>query len=200
MKDYLGSPVNEATLANYELLPGGVIVECGVWQCRTTNIIAKARPNFQMYGFDSFRGLPEDWIRGDQNISAKHFDKRGNVPRRDVPSNVKLIAGWFNETLPPFVAEHPSDFLAYLHVDCDIYSSTVTVLNTLSSMLRPGTIIVFDDMFNYPGWEQHEAKAMFEFFSETDWRVEWLGKQYGITRHPTKDEGFWTQSVAIRIW
>lgn len=197
MPNFQCSPVNEHVLANYPLIDG-IIVECGVWQAFTTNIIGKAHPERHMYGFDSFRGLPEDWVRGDRNITTAFFNKGGNLP--GVPPNVKLVPGWFNETLPPFVKEHSTDAIAYLHVDCDIYSSTVTVLTTLAPLLRPGTIIVFDDMFNYPGYENHELLAMYEFFASTEWRVEWLGKQGHVTPKPERDEGFWVQAAAIRIW
>jgi Macrocin-O-methyltransferase (TylF) len=65
-----------------------------------------------------------------------------------VPSNVELHKGWFQDTLPPFVAAHPNEAVAMLHVDCDIYSSTVTILQNIGPMLRTGSVIVYDDLFN----------------------------------------------------
>lgn len=70
----------------------------------------------------------------------------------------------------------------------------------MAPLFVPGTIITFDDMFNYPGFEEHEIKGMWEFFSATDWHVEWLGKQEPAIRHPDKDMGFWAQSGSLRIW
>jgi hypothetical protein len=32
--------------------------------------------------------------------------------------------------------------------------------------MQPGTIIVFDEFFNYPGWKQHQVKAWTEFASK----------------------------------
>jgi len=197
MPNFQCAPVIEKTLELFPILPG-IVVEAGVWQAMSTRTIANVLTNHTLYGFDSFVGLPEDWVREDITVTTAFFNKGGNLP--GVPDNVKLIKGWFNETLPPFVKEHGHEVLALLHVDCDLYSSAKTVLAEVGHMLRPGSVVIFDDMFNYPGFEKDELKAMFEYFSQTDWHIEWLGKQYGIVRHPTKDEGYWMQSAALRVW
>ena len=57
--------------------------------------------------------------------------------------------------------------IALLHIDCDLYSSTDYVLSTLKPAIRSGTVIVFDEYFNYPGWKQHEHKAFEEFISRS---------------------------------
>jgi hypothetical protein len=57
--------------------------------------------------------------------------------------------------------------VAFLHLDADLYSSTVTVLEHVGPRLRPGSVIVFDEYFNYPGWEQHEHRAWLEFVAKT---------------------------------
>jgi hypothetical protein len=49
-----------------------------------------------------------------------------------------------------------------MHVDCDLYSSTKSVLNALGAQLVPGSVIVFDEYWNYPGWRQHEHRAFQE--------------------------------------
>ena len=53
--------------------------------------------------------------------------------------------------------------VAFIHVDCDLYSSTKTIFSLLSDRIVPGTIILFDEYFNYPNWQQHEYKALQEF-------------------------------------
>ena len=50
-----------------------------------------------------------------------------------------------------------------MHVDCDLYSSTKTVLDALAGRIRAGTVIVFDEYHNFPGWREHEHKAFMEF-------------------------------------
>jgi hypothetical protein len=144
--------------------PDGMALEFGVYEGRTLNVIASARkpsdagkPS-QVFGFDSFRGLPEDW-RSD--IPAGTF-ATGQLP--DV-AGAELIVGWFSDTLTDFLANHPGP-VAFLHLDADLYSSTVTVLEHVGPRLQPGSVIVFDEYFNYPGWEQHEHRAWQEFVAK----------------------------------
>lgn len=112
-------------------------------------------PEREVYGFDSFEGLPEDWRT---DFGKGHFA----TPLPKVRPNVRLIKGWFNETLPTFVAQH-RQAIGFLHVDCDLYSSTAAIFNALGPQIKSGTIILFDEYFNYPGWQQGEHKALIEF-------------------------------------
>jgi predicted O-methyltransferase YrrM len=170
-----------------EALPGGMVVECGVHDGKSVNLLARAFPDRQVHGFDSFRGLPEDWEMG---YSRGHFDRGGAFP--DVRENVVLTAGWFEDTLPEFArtAVAAGRFLAFLHVDCDLYSSTKTVLDTMRPLLRAGTIIVFDELINYPNYQNHEWKAMSEFLERTRVAVRWIGNYRGVfDRDPDPGRG-----------
>lgn len=137
----------------------GLFLEFGVASGKSIRKIAKRAPD-KVHGFDSFEGLPEAW--GSNPIGK--FDQKGQLP--EAPSNVELHAGWFNETLPPFLAANTSD-IAFLHIDCDLYSSTKTVFETCRDRIQPGTVILFDEYFNYPHWTEHEHKAFVEFVQET---------------------------------
>jgi hypothetical protein len=131
----------------------GLFLEFGVATGQTISQIAE-RSQVRVFGFDSFEGLPEPWRTG--------FPKgcfSGETPR--VPPNVSIIKGWFSETLPRFVQEH-NEPAAFLHVDCDLYSSTKCVFDFLHPRIGPGCVIVFDEYFNYPGWQNHEHKAFME--------------------------------------
>ena len=110
-----------------------------------------------IYGFDSFEGLPDAWIPG---FPKGYFNMDGKLP--PVAPNVVLVKGWFDETLPPFVQQHPEP-VSYLHIDCDMYESTKTVFQNLAPRIVPGTVIVFDELVNYPGYQDHELKAFYEF-------------------------------------
>jgi Macrocin-O-methyltransferase (TylF) len=125
-------------------------------------------PTRTIHGFDSFEGLPEDWFG---KFRKGRFDTGGKLPK--VRSNVKLHKGWFDETLPKFVAENDGP-VAFLHVDCDLYSSTKTIFQYLGDRIVAGTIILFDEYFNYPGWQQHEHKAFQELVQERGLRYRWL--------------------------
>jgi hypothetical protein len=134
----------------------GMYLEFGVWKGGSINFIA-GRANGAVHGFDSFRGLPEDWA----DVHARGtFDMQGRPP--PVRENVSLHVGWFDETVPKFLGEYPGD-IAFLHIDCDLYSSTKTVFSLLGDRIKPGCVIVFDEYFNYPGWQKHEYKAFQEF-------------------------------------
>lgn len=138
----------------------GLILEFGVFKGATARLIAKRCPSEKVYGFDSFRGLPERWI-GSRNASTT-MDVGGNLP--SVPGNVELIAGWFDATLPGFLASHAGQ-VGFLHVDCDIYSSTKTVFDLVGARLAPGCVIVFDEFFGYHGFKRHEYRAFHEFIA-----------------------------------
>ncbi|SHE69211.1 TylF/MycF/NovP-related O-methyltransferase [Streptoalloteichus hindustanus] len=137
----------------------GMALEFGVFSGSTLKVIAAAREGRAVYGFDSFQGLPEDWRTG---FPAGAFDTE-QLP--DVPG-AELVVGWFEDTLPTFVAEHEGP-VAFLHLDADLYSSTRTVLRHVGPRLRVGSVVVFDEFFNYPGWQEHEYRAWQEYVAET---------------------------------
>jgi hypothetical protein len=145
----------------------GLYLEFGVFSGRTINHVARL-VRHPVYGFDSFEGLPERWR---DLFDAGRF-KVSALPR--VRSNVTLVKGWFNETLPGFLEEHPGD-VSLLHVDCDLYSSTVTILDCLKPRIKAGTVIVFDEYFNYAGWREGEYKAFQEFITAEGWGYEYIG-------------------------
>jgi|SRR5208337_3376170 len=142
----------------------GLVLEFGVYGATTTNYIAE-RVSCKVYGFDSFEGLPENW-----NSLPRGFFKVGaagmisNLPK--VRENVELIVGMFEDTLPGFVKAHPEP-ISLMHVDCDLYSSTKTVFHYLGDRIVPGTIIMFDEYIDYPGWQEHEFKAFHEYLAES---------------------------------
>jgi hypothetical protein len=157
----------------------GIVCEFGVFRGDSIRLIAEAFPGQTVYGFDSFQGLPEDWQEG---FPQGTFKLEG-LP--EVPRNVTLVRGWYSETLVPFLDEHPED-VSFLHVDCDLYSSAKTVLQALELRLRPGTVIVFDEYFNYVGWRLGEFRAFAELVHRAG-----LGFEYiGYTR---------SQQAAVRI-
>ena len=145
----------------------GLYLEFGVFRGRTLNYIARRLPNERIFGFDSFDGLPEDWnFKGKKGVFKI---SEGSKPSGLGP-NVEIVEGHFANSLPVFLETHKAP-IAFVHVDCDIYSSTKTVLEHLAPRFCEGTVIVFDEYFNYPGWEDHEFKAFQEYVSSS-------GRQY----------------------
>ncbi|MBV9636169.1 MAG: class I SAM-dependent methyltransferase [Methylobacteriaceae bacterium] len=147
----------------------GIVAEFGVNEGGTIRFIARTLRGRPVHGFDSFQGLPENW--SGNNMAAGYFDHAGKLPK--VPRNVTLHAGWFDKTLPDFVAANPGP-VAFLHIDCDLYSSTKTIFDHLGERLVPGTIIVFDEYFNYPRWRHHEHNAFMELIESRRTGFEYL--------------------------
>ena len=147
----------------------GLIMEFGVFRGKSLRIIAD-HVGQTVFGFDSFQGLPEDWT----HLQRKgRFSLQGTAPDFD-QANISLVPGWFEDTLPVFLEEHPGA-ARFVHVDADLYSSAVTILSALRARIVPGTVILFDEYFNYPGWECHEHKAFLEFIRDSGLSYEYLG-------------------------
>jgi hypothetical protein len=147
----------------------GLLLEFGVEKGGSIRALA-AGTSRDIHGFDSFEGLPEDWS-GTAEKRGK-FTLSGRMPA--VPANVRLHKGWFDQVLPGFLAAN-SGSVAFVHVDCDIYSSTRTVLWGLADRLRAGTVLLFDEYFNYPNWRRHEFRAFQEFVREFGVQYRYLG-------------------------
>ena len=139
---------------------GGLFGEFGVHQAYSLNAFARAirRKGKTIYGFDSFEGLKEDWAGS--TLKKGHFDLKGKLPK--VESNAVLIKGWFDCSVPHFLSQH-SEHFSFIHVDCDTYESTKTLLEMLSDRIKSGCIIIFDEYFGYIGWKLGEYKAWQEF-------------------------------------
>jgi hypothetical protein len=173
-KHFLTCPVfdNDLSLLSKALelaQPDGLFLEFGVASGRTISHMARNTPQTHFYGFDSFEGLPEAWRSGfDKGVFAQ-----ARLPI--VPPNVTLIKGWFDDSLPTFLRDRPQMPLSLLHVDCDLYSSTKTIFANLKDRIVSGTLIVFDEYWNYPGWRDHEFKAFEELLAETGIRAEPFG-------------------------
>lgn len=137
----------------------GLTMECGVYFGRSLRMIA-ARTDGPVHGFDSFDGLPEAWS---EREAAGTYSTGGRMPA--MPAHVELHPGWFEDTLPPFFARHAGP-VRLLHIDCDLYSSTRTVLEHAAARLVPGSVVVFDDLLGYPGYRDHELRALEEFTAD----------------------------------
>ena len=144
----------------------GLILEFGVRHGTSIRQLASFTSK-SIYGFDSFEGLPEDWHQESKEV----YSTRGKIPK--VPPHVTLIPGWFEETLPLFLAKHGED-VALINIDCDIYSSTKTVLDLLSPHIKKGTIIIFDEYIGNLHWEEDEHRAFMESIDTYQWNYEYL--------------------------
>jgi hypothetical protein len=145
------------------LNPDGWAVEFGTGSGDTTRMIASVMP---VVSFDSFEGLPEDWRPG--------FDK-GKFGQYQMPTDIAgatIVPGWFEDTAIGY--DFP-DWVALVHMDADLYSSTATAFDAVGGHIGRGTIIVFDEFFGYEGCEQHEQRAWYEFVQDFSVQYDVIG-------------------------
>lgn len=114
-------------------------------------------PDSRFYGFDSFEGLPESWM-GDR--VAGFFSTGGKTPRT-ADRRVRFLKGWFHETLPTALDLFSTTQQKVIHLDADLYRSTIYVLLLIGPWLQPGDIVIFDEFAD----SIHEFRA-FEDFRE----------------------------------
>jgi len=125
-----------------------------------------AHPDSKFVGFDTFTGPPEDF----GVLKIEDFDKKGVVPQFD-DKRVSFEIGLFQDTLPGFAEKFDFSKKTILHMDADLYTSTLFVLTTLAFKLKKGDIIIFDEF----GVPTHEFKAFKEFFSSFPFNYEVIG-------------------------
>ena len=150
-----------------EIKGPGLALEFGVATGTTLKIIADAVASDRtVVGFDVFTGLPEAWRTGFPT---------GEFAQPEVPtvSGAEVVLGLFEDELPRFLARN-EDQIAFMHVDCDLYSSTKAVLDLAGDRLAPDAVLLFDEFFNFPGWQQHEFRAWTEFIEKTGRTFEYL--------------------------
>ena len=146
------------------------------------------------FGFDSFLGLPEDWVRfeGDDEGKKGTFSTNGAVPDTN-NDNLVFVKGWFDQTLHKFLDTHEG-VCSFVHIDCDIYSSTYTVLNELikNNRLVNGTVILFDEFYGYEKYREHEYEAFLEVTENYGIKYEWLA-------HTTGEVPWNGQQAALKV-
>ena len=184
--------------AHSEGIPGDY-AEFGVWQGRTFieawRLGRGAGTPRRYFAYDSFEGLPEAegvdetgrWETGEFSHSRRAFEarlRRARVPAADV----EIVEGFFDATLDPAVVEPRQVAIAW--VDCDLYASTVPVLDFLTGRLAQGAILLFDDWFCFKGDPTvGEAKAC----------AEWLERNPGITLIPWRQFNWAGQAFIVRL-
>lgn len=135
-------------------------LEFGVWEGKSIRFFASALPaETNLVGFDSFEGLSTDWAGTDFAKGA--LSTNGRAPQ-NLPQNVEIVVGQVEETLSNWLSHNGLHDFVVVHCDLDIFEPTLYVLQTLRAKLRPGSLILFDNYFSYPGWKNGEHKALME--------------------------------------
>lgn len=170
----------EGTFQWMKQLPKGHLLEFGVFSGNTMNRLIKGaeaagQPFENVYGFDSWVGLPKETDGVWQNpewpekafsvcydFNLKSTEEalefvRGRIERKDI----NLVSGFFTETLTEELGKQLTNSCSYLHVDVDIHASTVQVLDFIFSnqILKTNTLIRYDDWMSTPEYQGGNSLA-----------------------------------------
>lgn len=136
----------------------------------------------RFYGFDTFTGLPEKW----DQFKAGDMTMNGNFPDVKGDSRAEFIKGLFQDTLPDFVKRLDNSKRKIIHLDADLYSSTLYVLTYLEPYLNEGDILIFDEF----GVPTHEFLAFMNYQSAYRREVELIGAANNYFFTAFKVKGF----------
>jgi hypothetical protein len=140
-------------------------IEFGVYSGSSINYFSNVLKNKEIYGFDSFEGLREDWVG--TTASKGTFNLNKKLPKLN--ANVIPIIGWVQDVLPPFLEKYKPE-INFVHMDMDTYETTKFVLSNIKPYLSKNCIILFDEFYNFPGWDVGEYKALKEVFKDNDYK------------------------------
>jgi Macrocin-O-methyltransferase (TylF) len=135
-------------------------LEFGVYQGESIVYWAKLNSgrDSRFYGFDTFTGLPSEWDKFTQTVKKGAFDAGGAIPHV-ADQRVSFRKGLFQETLPPFLEQYRGGKSLVIHIDCDLYSSSLYALTKIDHIVKPGTIIIFDEFTGL----LHEFRALEDY-------------------------------------
>ena len=137
-------------------------LEFGVYKGNSLNYISSinSNENSTFTGFDSFEGLPEDWIEFNGAVNSKKFNVKGNIPVFS-DKRIFLVKGLFQDTLPNYLDNYNANEQLIINNDSDLYSSTMYMLTSCNDIIRKGTVIIFDEFFS----AMHEFRALEDYCS-----------------------------------
>lgn len=146
-----------------------IFLEFGVYKGDSIKLFAKFlfQHGLEIYGFDSFEGLEEDWIVSDYNPAGTFSFNSKNLK---IPKNVKIIKGKVQDTLNDFLEKNKDKKITFIHMDMDTYTPTKYVLEKIKPFLQKGSVILFDELYGFPNWKKHEYKALNEVFKENEYK------------------------------
>jgi len=156
----------------------GDYLEFGVYDGTNFSLafkLAKAKKlDMRFFAFDSFQGLPDPedksmkkFAKGMYRCSLGQFEYNIRGKMIDM-SKVDIIPGWFCDTLNDETKQKLNiKSASIVMIDCDLYESTVDVLDFITECLVEGTVLIFDDWFCYKGNpEKGEQKATSEWLEK----------------------------------
>lgn len=184
---------------------GGDYLEFGVYQGQTfvnawRSAHVRGRPDMHFYAFDSFQGLPDpassDLDRGGEFHAGQYAAGRAeferNLRRGGVdPERVTIVEGFYDESLRDLKPrEIGLESASIVWIDCDLYSSTVSVLDFVTDLVRDGTVLLFDDWYCFRARPDHGEQQACR---------EWLERNPAIALVPYRDFHWGGRSFVVNI-
>lgn len=159
---------SRSLLAGTDYLEFGIFRGFNLWFAQAMARVHDV-PDMRFFGFDSFFGLPAgEGTFQEGEFSAYREEVEYYLTRYGANwAQTKLVEGFFDKTLVPGAADTLGiRTCAFCVVDCDLYLSTVPVLQFVAPLLAPTAIVYFDDWDDFQGGsEEGEARAFAEFMA-----------------------------------
>ena len=156
----------------------GTVAQFGVDAGLSLRMLSACRPRQQVMGFDAWHlkgpGLPDRWTGNfDHSRSFTWTQEAYTEMALSMPDNVRLVPGLFEQQqIRDVMGTSPA---SVIHIDCDTGPATSTVLEAIRPNLVVGTMIVFDEYANYPGWREHEHGAWTRFAGQNSVQAQYWG-------------------------
>jgi hypothetical protein len=170
-----------------EKIPGGIVefgVASGSWLKNILDHLDQKNVTREVYGFDSFEGLPEPdikndgeaWQKGQFAYSLEHVQMALGFAER---KNLHLLKGWFSDSFKTPEAEGVTE-ICFAKIDCDLYGPAVECLDFIAGRLSDGAILMFDDWpylatlgetKAFMEWVPRVSQYRFEFIGFINWRI-----------------------------
>jgi len=152
--------------------------EFGCHSARTFSSVIRAAnflgmKDMEFYAFDSFQGLPKTeadvdgiFVEGEFHTSLPTFLSNVRQYSGKELDKKYIVEGFYSESLTDSVKKRMPK-AGIIHIDVDLYSSTVSVLEFVKESLVVGTVLIFDDWYCFPpGKDMGEKKALNEFLEK----------------------------------
>jgi|APSaa5957512493_1039668.scaffolds.fasta_scaffold05042_3 hypothetical protein len=139
-------------------------LEFGVYKGESILDMAKLNKHSdsRFFGFDTFTGFPEDWKKGGEG-NGLEYQKGGWTANNQIPKTdderIEFIQGAFQDTLDDFLKQFTPKNKLVIHMDADMYTSSLFVLGKLDSCITKNTIIMFDQF----GDLNYEFRAWYDY-------------------------------------
>ena len=140
-------------------------LEFGVWKGNSANFFSEYVN--KLYVFDSFEGLREDEDRVGHDVLKGHYNLDKKIPKLN--KNIEPIVGFIQDTLENFLKKH-NPKINFVHFDMGVCESTKFALEKLKPYLVKDAIIIFNRLYNFPGWRNGDYKALQETFDESEYK------------------------------